>query len=269
MYKTAQKLKEKMAELTRLFGIERNIFQKLVIVYKYIRLLRKDPLAKSILQKIFDETVKSVGVKNADCFDENEFLDVRGEAIFSKEFWQYYSNLETIHIRMKKMKDCRVCDKKQYKKLRKLFSKPYSKRMFALSFEVINSEMFELIDQECFLNKDEKKTWFDEDKSILHVKGFLVRINKTTYITNAHKILKYIFVTNKSNIKDDFFYSEIAEDEFRDLDYNSNDNDWRRYTRACEHINNKVKKASNGMITKFIVFNSGMKARLKINTRYL
>ncbi|MFH1790103.1 MAG: hypothetical protein ABH832_03495 [bacterium] len=110
MNQTPQKLKEKMLELTKLFCIERSLFQKLVIIYKYIRLLNKDPLAKDILQRIFDETADIIGEQQAECFDEDEFLDVRGEAIFSKEFWSYYSNLELIHKKMKKIRNCKLSD---------------------------------------------------------------------------------------------------------------------------------------------------------------
>jgi len=269
MYKTAQKLKEKMSEFTRLFGIERNIFQKLVIVYKYIRLLHRDPLAKNILQKIFDETVKSVGMRNADCFDEDEFLDVRGKAIFSKEFWQYYSNLETIHDNMKNMRDCQICDKKQYTKLKKLFSKPYSKKMFSLSFEVINSEMFERLDQECFFSKKQDRTWFDEKRSILHIKEMLIKIVKQDKITNSHKILRYIFITNKKNLNDEFFYSEIAEIEFGDLDYNENLKAWERYRDACKYTNKLILKQTNNKVGNFLIFNTGQQGRVKLNRDFI
>jgi len=54
-------LKEKMLELTRLFCIENNIFQRFVIVYKYITLIDKDPVTKEVLQGIFDNTAKVMG----------------------------------------------------------------------------------------------------------------------------------------------------------------------------------------------------------------
>ena len=154
---SSQKLKEKMLELTKLFCIERDIFQRLVIVYKYIKLLNTDPLAKNILQKIFDDTAHMLGDVEAKQLDEEKFVDVKGEALYSQKFWIYYSNLETIHNRMKAVKKCQVRDKKEFKKLRNLFSKPYSKKMFELSFEVVNSEMFDKMDEDCFLTKPNKE----------------------------------------------------------------------------------------------------------------
>jgi len=86
MLATAHKIKHRMLELTRLFCIERNIFQRFVIVYRYIRLLNKDPLTQEILQKMFDNTAKITGQFKDDCLDEEEFLDVKGEVIYTNDF---------------------------------------------------------------------------------------------------------------------------------------------------------------------------------------
>jgi hypothetical protein len=68
-----------MLELTRLFCIERNIFQKFVIICKYIRLLNKAPLTQEILQKVFDDTFKIVGKDYSECVNEEEILNVKSE----------------------------------------------------------------------------------------------------------------------------------------------------------------------------------------------
>lgn len=267
---SADTIKEKMLDFTRLFSIERNIFQKFVIVYKYIYFLNSDPLAKNILQKIFDETAKVVGQPSEDYLDEDKFLNVKGEAIFSREFWIYYTNLEIIHGKMKKIKKCCIEDKKEFNDLRKLFSKPYSKKMLELSFEVVNSEVFERLDKECFFNGEDEdnKTRFDDKKGVLYVRGAKVEINKQSKITNAHKILRHIFVTNKDNLNDDFYYAEIAEDEFHELDYKSRKNNWRKYSRACEDINKKVREQDKE-IKHFLKFSSGTKGKVKVNKKYL
>ena len=171
---------------------------------------------------------------------------------------------------MRKIKDCRLKDKKEFSSLCHLFSKPYSKQMLELSFIVVNSEVFDRLDQECFFCCDDKsdKTYFDAKKSILYIKGKKIEINKQEKITNAHKILKYIFIDNKDNLTDDFFYSEIAEDEFGELDYKSRKNNWRKYTRTCEVINEKINKEHKD-IKQFLKFNSGIKGKLKVNKKYL
>ena len=266
----ASKIKEKMLEFTRLFSIERSVFQRFVIVYKYIYFLNSDPIAKGAMQKIFEETAKVIGRERDCCMDEDQFVNIKGEALFSREFWIYYTNLEVIHGKMKNIKKRCITDNKEFDNLYKLFSKPYSKQMLELSFKVVNSEVFERLDKDCFFNgKDEdNKTRFDDKKGVLYVRGMSVEINKQNKITNAHKILRHIFITNKDNLEDDFFYAEIAEDEFHELDYKNRKNNWRKYLRACEDVNSKVKE-QNKEIKHFLKFSSGTKGKVKINKKYL
>jgi hypothetical protein len=96
-------IKEKMLELTRLFCIENNLFQKFVIVYQYITLIDKEPITKKVLQKMFDNMVKNLNVFGG-CLDEDKFLNVKSDVIRTQEFWTYYSNLKIIYSRMKKIK---------------------------------------------------------------------------------------------------------------------------------------------------------------------
>lgn len=136
-----------MLEFTKLFCIETNIFQRFVIVYKYFKFLNTEPIVKDVLQKIFDDTAKIIGEPEEN-MDEDKFLKVKGDALFSREFWVYYTNLEVIHGKMKKLQKCHLTDKSELEQLSKLFSKPYSKKMLELSLEVINSEVFNRLDQE-------------------------------------------------------------------------------------------------------------------------
>ncbi|MFW0837525.1 MAG: hypothetical protein ACKKL5_00820 [Candidatus Komeilibacteria bacterium] len=268
MMNHARNIKEKMNEFARLFSIETNIFQRFVIVYKYIRFLNSDPLIKDILQDIFDSTAKFIG-KPDELLDEDKFLDVEGQALFSSEFWIYYKNLEIIHGKMKKVKACCLKEKQEFDSLRKLFSKPYSKQMLELSFKVVNSEVFDQLDQKVFITSNDKdeKTYFDEIKSILYIKGKKVPISKQNKITNAHKILKYIFITNKDNLKDDFYYAEIAEDEFADLEYTKDKNNWKKYHNTCNEINTKIQQIID--IKSFLKYNTGIKGKIKLNKKYL
>jgi len=147
-------LKEKMLELTRLFCIENNIFQRFVIVYKYITLIDKDPVTKEVLQGILDNTVKAMGECSQE-LNEDKFLNVKSEVIHTNEFWVYYSNLKIIYSRMKKIKEYKFTEKKEFDDLCRLFSKPYSKESLKLSFKVINSNIFEHLDQKSFFSEDD------------------------------------------------------------------------------------------------------------------
>lgn len=143
--------------------------------------------------------------------------------------------------------------------------------MLKLSFDVINSEVFDRLDQECFLSNEQKenKTWFDEKKGVLYLKEKKIIIDKQDKISNAHKVLKYIFIDNKNNLNDDFFYSELAFDEFEDLEYKEKNNAWRKYYNACQDVNFKIEKQTNDNIKNFLKFNTGKKGKFKINQKYL
>lgn len=230
MHATSLVIKEKMLEYTNLFSIEPNTFQGFVIVHNYIGYLNKQPLTKDLLQGIFTDTARLMGQNSIEAIDEDKLLDIKGLAL-SQEFWTYYSNLEIIHDKMKRIQKCRLEDKEEFEKLCHLFSKPYSKQMLELSFRIINSEVFDRLDQKCFIGgvEHDGKTWFSEEKSILYIKGEAIKITLQDKTTNAHKILYHIFITNKSNPTDDFYFSEIAEDEFGELDYTTKPYHWKRY----------------------------------------
>lgn len=255
-------IKADMLKFARSFSIERNPFQRFVIIHKYVLYIHNEPLAKSALQKVFEDTAP---------FSHQMYTSEEiNEALASREFWTYYSNLEVIHAKMEKLKACPINKKEEFQNLQNLFSKPYSNYMLELSFKVVNSEIFDRLDQETFFSGErfkEEKTYFDEKKSILHVRGKKIRINKQNRVTNSHKILRHIFMTNANNLEDDFFFSEIALDEFDELDYTFRKDNWRKYHTACEIINKKVKKQAG--FDDFLIFNTGTSGHVCVNKKYL
>jgi len=112
----------------------------------------------------------------------------------------------------------------------------------------------------------ENKLYFDEEKSILHLQGFKIPIAIQDRITNAHKILNHIFITNKDNLNDEFYYAEIAEKEFGEPDYKRN---WRMFHTACQEIQEKIRRTTRNEIEDFLDFNSSKRGRVKINPKYL
>jgi hypothetical protein len=46
-------------------------------------------------------------------------------------------------------------------------------------------------------------------------------------------------------------------------------NNWRKYARACEHINAKAKEQTGEAVVDFLIFNTGDTAKVKINSKYL
>ena len=83
------------------------------------------------------------------------------------------------------------------------------------------------------------------------------------------KDIKNKIIDNKKNLEDDFFYSEIAENEFNELDYKERKNNWRTYFRACQDINDKILNQTNELVKDFLKFNTGKKGNASINKKYL
>ena len=117
------KIKEKMLEFTQLFCLETSKFQRFVIIYKYVYFLNSDPVARGVMQKIFEDTAKVIGEDRDRAMDEDKFVNIKGKALFSREFWIYYTNLEVIHGKMKNIRKCCITDNKEFDNLYKLFSK--------------------------------------------------------------------------------------------------------------------------------------------------
>lgn len=107
----------------------------------------------------------------------------------------------------------------------------------------------------------DKQLEFDERASTLYVKGRPVKIKKQSKLTMAHRVLKYIFVDNRTDVNQEFFFTEYAEKEFEDEAYNS-----RKYTSACEVINRKILEQVG--FKAFLIVRNGRKASVKINPKY-
>lgn len=259
-----------MLKITQSFSEENNTFQRFVFIYEYIEFLNEHSSIREILQKIFEETARLASEVEAHLLSDSS-IDDKGQVLFAKEFWANYTRLGVVHGKMKEFQKERSPEKLVLDGLSRHFSKPYSDHLLQLSFKVINTEVFDRLDKLHFLQAGAHigRTYFDEIKSILYIKGLSVRINIQDRITNAHKMLRHFFIVNEKNLRDDFYYAEVAEDEFHELDYTHRENNWRKYHYACEDINRKVERQTNGQIKDFLVFNTGIKGSVKINEKYL
>ena len=118
------------------------------------------------------------------------------------------------------------------------------------------------------VEEKKKKLSFSLEKSMLYFQEQKIKIAKQDKITNAHKILKHIF---SKDLKNDFYYSEIAEDEFGEEQkhYAKTKNSWQRYYVACKEIQEKIRKGTPEKIEDFLIFNSGISGKVKIKPKYL
>jgi hypothetical protein len=112
---------------------------------------------------------------------------------------------------------------------------------------------------------------FDEDESVLRIGQHEIKIARQDKVTNEHKILKNIFIDHEDNLEDDFYYAEIAKEEFgenKEL-YTKDKDNWKRYHSACKAINEKVREATDNKIKQFLIFNSTIIGKVRINPEYL
>jgi hypothetical protein len=103
---------------------------------------------------------------------------------------------------------------------------------------------------------------FDEEKSILFIKDKEIKIAKQSKKTIAHRILKHIF--DKDNLEELSAYVEIEGEE-----YQSELKLGKKYHSACQDIQRKIEKQTNGEIKDFLVFNSSDRGEVSINKKYL
>lgn len=110
---------------------------------------------------------------------------------------------------------------------------------------------------------------FNSQKSILYFRNFEIKMSLKKDKSNAHYVLEHIFTSEDDyddNLGREFDYADIASETFKD-DYRSKKNAWRKYHRACEDIQEKVRKASG--VDDFLDFKSGKTGWVKINKKYL
>ena len=261
----AKELRAELKHLSSSFSEEENVFRRSIIVFNFVETIFKNKEAK----KAFDFLVAEASEEMRLAETGNEEAILKTKLGCGCRFWRHFADLDAVHSIMNKMK--RDKDRLALKKLDEIICRPYSAKLFQAAFQVVSDCVLEKIEQEEFFKKSDRtdKTWFDYQKSVLYLRGHKIPIAKQEKETNAHKILKYIFKDNKENLKDNFFYSEMAEDIFEDLEYKEDKNSWKKYTRTCEVINEKVFNGTKRAVDNFLIFNSGKRGCLKINPEYI
>ena len=261
-----KELKMKLVKNANTFTSADTVFQRAISIFKFVEIILKNKESKKALDAMLSEANKEF-----DCYELSGEDNLMCEKLgLNCKFWWFYSNLDEIYTLMKRYKD--NDDKKFINKVKEILSDDYAFDILTLSMKVVGGCIIVKMGKKEFIAgklSKSNKTWFDDKNSILYVKDEKVLINKQSKETNAHKILKYIFKDNKNNLQDDFFFSEIAFDEFEDMEYKQNDESWRKYFVACREINLKVQKQTKNKINDFLIYNYGKKGRAKINQEYL
>jgi len=266
MTASLKELKIKLAKLAKDFSYEENVFQQCLAIFKFVEVLQKNKEAKKSLDSLLGETNKESDYQPLS--DEDDLLCEK--AGIDCDFWVCYGALDKVHTLIVKFKETQ--DKRYANKATKMITASYYPEIYRICLKMVAGCLLEKMETDYLLaNKKDKddKVHFDSQRSILRIKGFKILITQRGQENNAHKILKYIFKDNKDNLSDSFFFSEIAEDVFEDLEYKDDKNSWKKYHRACELINEKIIKATKNAVDKFLIFNTGQKGFLKLNPEYI
>lgn len=133
---------------------------------------------------------------------------------------------------------------------------------------VVSSYIFSELDTKEFLkgNKPTPPITFDKADSLLTIYGTKIKISRSTDLSIDHHILEAIF--DNQDISEEVYFKDVAKrmDEFADYDKTK---DWRKFYRACEHLNQKIQTDTDNKIINFIEPHTGNKAWCKINPEYL
>jgi acyl carrier protein phosphodiesterase len=266
-----KQLKKNLKELADNFKEEQNHFRRCVLIYDYVEFLNTEQLIKESLGELFVEANNKIEEEPEIELPDDEESFMRSKIGWENNFWVYYANFLFIHNLMIKFKS----GKNRIKTLEQIehaMARSYATDLLEISFKIVNDKLFEKLGQKEFIGKHcqiNRNTTFNKGDLSLYIKGEKVKISTTGKITNAAKILKHIFITNKDNLTDDFYYSEIAQEEFEDQDYKKDQKGWRKYFDACGKIQTKIKKATKNNISDFLIYSSGQAGKTKVNQKYL
>lgn len=105
---------------------------------------------------------------------------------------------------------------------------------------------------------------FDLDKSVLRLNGEQILISKRSDKTDGHYVLEYIFYKAPYGIGSPSDYTEILKDQFT-----GHAGKWRKCLRACEDVQDKVFKHTQGKIPDFLTFSTGGTGAVQITPKYI
>lgn len=134
--------------------------------------------------------------------------------------------------------------------------------------ELTNKFIIDQIDSEEFLNKDKtrQELSFNEKNSILNLYGEEIKIALKNDKPTDHFILEAIF--DRKDIGEEIDFKDIALDYIKMEEYDGS-TEYGKFRHACDRLNKKVDKSTNGKIKDFILYHTGKTGWCKINPKYL
>ncbi len=258
-------IKNKLNNFVVKIGEEPNNFAKCVVIYDYMDFVHKNDKLRKVLQNIIDDipTQISLFMEREITLCEADLFDSKIELVNND--WTHYVILSNMYYLLREyVKESKARRAFLDKELDKGFSLPYSREQFELSLKAFNQKLSHAIDKEFFVsdNDEARKISFDDKRSILNLYGEKIKITKRNNTTVQDVILKYMFIKNPEALGEEFFYSEIAQDEYKDEAYN-----WRKYHVACTEIQRKIKEQTQNNLDNFLLFDTGKSGKISLNQK--
>ncbi|MFA5616305.1 MAG: hypothetical protein WDK95_05555 [Syntrophorhabdaceae bacterium] len=193
----------------------------------------------------------------------------------------YFSFLSVMAYKIEEINECQ--NNNQIEKAKKLIeevkeesfsfiqnpadkSKTINYSQFAtVCMEMVNKFIIDEIDSQMFLGNERPKERisFDDEKSILNIDNYQIKITLKNDKPIDHYILEAIF--SKEDLSEQTDFVEISEDIMKD-EYNGK---WERFRHACDKLNQKIFKGTNNKISDFIDYKTGKSGYCQINNKYL
>ena len=102
---------------------------------------------------------------------------------------------------------------------------------------------------------------FNQERSVLEVKGNVIRIARQIDRPVEHYILDFL---SKEDFKEEYTYSELKRNEVYDRDTDSS-----KYINSCRTLNKKIDKDTKGKIKDFLIFGKTKGGSVKVNPIYV
>jgi len=257
---------DKVSQLEQKFQSESNCLKKMIIIHKYMDFLKTEKVLKSMFEEENSKTAKTLNSLLTGSATFADFDIQTGKPNFDNNSIFFYTFLDAMYKTMEEYKT--LTDTKRKDKFKQdveiSFKNPEQNMVYTMSFTVLNKKIINELSTEDFIKGHKDNIFFDNQKSILHIKGKKVKIKRKADLPIEHYILEYLF--EQEDKTEEAYYQDIATEKLRELGYN-NKTDWKKYYNACERLQDKIRIATN--INDFLIFTTNKTGNVKINKKYL
>jgi len=257
---------DKIRHLEKEFQAEPNCLKKMITIHKYMDFLKTEKTLKSMFTEENNKTAKTLNSVMTGSATFADFDIQTRKPNFDNNSIFFYTFLDAMYKTMEEYKV--LTDKGKINKFKEnvelAFKDPTQIMVYTMSFAVLNKKIINELSTEDFIKGHKDNTYFDKEKSILHIKSKKIKIKRKADLPIEHYILEYLF--DQDDKQEEAYYQDIATEKLRELEYN-NKTDWKKYYNACERLQEKIRVETN--INDFLIFTTNKTGNVKINKKYL